>query len=167
MKDIFNRLGGSSIFSTLDLKAGYHQIPLVESSKEKTAFITDACNYSIGDILIQTDDSGVEKIIQYVSKTLNSAQLRWPVIEKKAFAVIYTLRKLCTYLYGAKFIVYTDHKPIISLFTKKMKNTKIQRWAIELEEFDCEIRYKKRSENQRADFMSRIRNEIHSGNRGI
>ena len=48
-----------------------------------------------------------------------------------------------------------------------MKNTKIQRWAIELEEFDCEIRYKKRSENQRADFMSRIRNEIHSGNRGI
>ena len=41
---------------------------------------TDACNYSIGDILTQTDDSGVEKIIQYVSKTLYSAQLRWPVI---------------------------------------------------------------------------------------
>ena len=40
MKNIFNRLGGSSIFSTLDLKAGYHQIPLVESSTEKTAFIT-------------------------------------------------------------------------------------------------------------------------------
>ena len=40
MKDIFNRLVGSSIFSTLDLKAGYHQIPLVESSTEKTAFIT-------------------------------------------------------------------------------------------------------------------------------
>ena len=43
-----------------------------------------------------------------------------------------------------------------------MKNTKIQMWAIELEEFDCEIRYKKGSENQRADFMSRIRNEIHT-----
>ena len=49
MKDIFNRLGGSSIFSTLDLKAGYHQIPLVESSKEKTAFITHygLCEYNM------------------------------------------------------------------------------------------------------------------------
>ena len=35
MNDIFDRLGGSLIFSTLDLKAGYHQIPLNESSKKK------------------------------------------------------------------------------------------------------------------------------------
>ena len=40
MNDIFDRLGGSLIFSTLDLKAGYHQIPLNELSKKKTTFIT-------------------------------------------------------------------------------------------------------------------------------
>ena len=118
---------------------------------------TDACDYSIGGILTQVNDAGVEKIIQYVSKALGSTQLRWPVIEKEAFALIYCLRKLTTYLYGARFIVYTDHKPIISLFIREMNNTKIQRWAIELEEFDCEIRYKKGSENIRADFLSRIR----------
>ena len=33
MNDIFYRLGGSLIFSTLDLRAGYHQITLNESSK--------------------------------------------------------------------------------------------------------------------------------------
>ena len=48
-----------------------------------------------------------------------------------------------------------------------MKNTKIQRWAIELEEFDCEIRYKKGSENHRADFMSRINKCSHEATKLI
>ena len=81
----------------------------------------------------------------------------WTGIEKEAFALIYCLRKLTTYLYGARFIVYTDNKPIISLFTREMNNTKIQRWANEFEEFYFEIRYKKGSENVRADLLSRIR----------
>ena len=117
---------------------------------------TDACDYSIGGILVQVDSSGIEKIIQYVSKALDKTQCKWPVIENEAFAVIYCLRKLTTYLVGATFIVYTEHKPIISLFTREMNNIKIQRWAIEFEEFDCEIRYIKGSENVRAGFMSRI-----------
>ena len=88
---------------------------------------TDACDYSIGGILVQVDSSGIEKIIQYVSKALDKTQYKWPVIEKEAFSVIDCLRKLTTYLVGAKCIVYTDHKPIISLFTREINNTKIQR----------------------------------------
>ena len=34
----------------------------------------------------------------------------------------------CTLL-GAEFTVYTDHKPLKSLFTMEMANTKIQHWA--------------------------------------
>ena len=35
---ILQQMGSSKIFSSLDLRAGYYQIPLDESSKEKTAF---------------------------------------------------------------------------------------------------------------------------------
>ena len=38
VEDIFSKLNGAKYFSTLDLRAGYHQIPLDESSIRKTAF---------------------------------------------------------------------------------------------------------------------------------
>ena len=90
---------------------------------------TDASNYAIGGILTQENESG-EHVIQYLSHKLTAGQQKWPVIEKEAYAIVYAIRKLRPYLYGAKFTVYTDHKPLKSLFTAEMNNTRIQRWAI-------------------------------------
>lgn len=42
--DQLNRLQGSKYFTSLDMKSGYHQIPVAETSKRYTAFITpDSC----------------------------------------------------------------------------------------------------------------------------
>ncbi|CAF1084247.1 unnamed protein product [Didymodactylos carnosus] len=38
--DIIDKLAGSQYFTTLDLKAGYWQIPINEQDKKKTAFVT-------------------------------------------------------------------------------------------------------------------------------
>ena len=38
VEDIFPKLNGAKYFSTLDLRAGYHHIPLKKSSLPKTAF---------------------------------------------------------------------------------------------------------------------------------
>ncbi len=38
--DTLEALAGSCVFSTLDLVSGYHQVPVAESDKEKTAFVT-------------------------------------------------------------------------------------------------------------------------------
>ena len=38
VEDIFAQLNGVKYFSTLDLQAGYHHIPLDESSVPKTTF---------------------------------------------------------------------------------------------------------------------------------
>ena len=47
VKDIFSQLNGSKYFSVLDLWAGYHHIPLDESSIPKTAFTSPfgKCKY--------------------------------------------------------------------------------------------------------------------------
>ena len=41
MEDALRKLGqGYSYFSKLDLKSGFYQIPIKETDKEKTAFVT-------------------------------------------------------------------------------------------------------------------------------
>ena len=39
IQEIFDMMVGSKVFSTLDLRSGYHQMEMDEDSKEKTAFI--------------------------------------------------------------------------------------------------------------------------------
>ena len=83
--------------------------------------------------------------------------MHYPVIEKECFAIIYCLTKLRQYLLGADVTVYTDHAPLKSLFTAEMKNTRVQRWAILLDEYQVKIKYRQGIHNGRADMLSRIR----------
>ena len=116
---------------------------------------TDASDYGIGAILVQEVD-GIERPIHFVSKTLTTEQRRWSTIEKEAYAIVHALQKLRPYLWGAKFEVRTDHKPLLSLFKNPIKNAKITRWAILLSEYACPIVYCPGKQNAKADLLSRI-----------
>ena len=39
IQDVFDQLGGAKVFTTLDLRSGYHQVPLTEHAIPKTAFV--------------------------------------------------------------------------------------------------------------------------------
>ena len=53
--------------------------------------------------------------------------------------------KFSSYVVGAKVIVYTDHATLKHLLIKKEVKPRLIRWILLLQEFDHEIRYKKRS----------------------
>ena len=76
---------------------------------------TDASGTAVGSVLVQEID-GVKRPLSYFSKKLSSTQQRWCATEKEAYAVILSLEKFQCYLQGHKFTVYTDHKPLKSLF---------------------------------------------------
>ena len=118
---------------------------------------TDASDYAVGGVLTQLIDGKREQVIQYVSHQLTPNRLAYPTIEKEAFAIIYCITKLKQYLLGSEFTIYTDHKPLKSLFTAEMNNTRIQRWAILLAEYGAKIEYCKGVFNVKADMVSRLR----------
>ena len=92
--------------------------------------------------------------ICYASKMLADAQLNYTTTEKELLAVVFALEKFRLYILGRKIIVYTDHAALKYLLSKKEAKPRLIRWVLLLQEFDLEIKDKKRSENSVADHLS-------------
>lgn len=121
---------------------------------------TDARNFAICAVLSQ-GKVGVDDLpVAFASRTLNDSECNYSAIEKELLAIVWSVKYFRPYLFGRKFKVYTDHKPLQWVFSLKEPNSKLLRWRLKLEEFDYEIVYKKGSLNKTADALSRI--ELHA-----
>lgn len=116
---------------------------------------TDASNFAIGAILSQ-GPIGSDLPIAYASRTLNSSETNYSTIEKELLAIVWAVKYFRPYLFGRKFKIITDHKPLQWLFSLKEPNSKLVRWRLKLEEYDYEIIYKKGKLNKNADALSRV-----------
>ena len=58
-------------------------------------------------------------------------------------------------MYGTKFKIITDHKPLIWLFSVNDPGSRLIRWRLKLEEYDYEIIHKAGRANANADALSR------------
>jgi len=117
----------------------------------------DASDYVVGVVLGQQKNKFFHEIY-YASKVLNENQVNYSTTEKELLAVIFALEKSCSYLIGSKVIVFTDHATLKYLLTKADSKPQLLRWILLLQEFDLEIRDKKRVENVVADHLSRLDN---------
>lgn len=67
---------------------------------------TDASKYALGAVLSQDN-----RPITYLSRTLSRAEEQYATNEKEMLAIIWALKELNCYLYGAKSIkIFTDHQ---------------------------------------------------------
>lgn len=112
---------------------------------------TDASNDAIGAVLSQNNHPNC-----YASRTLNDHEKRYSTIEKELLAIVWSVKYFRTYLYGRKFNIRTDHKPLVWLNNIKEPNMKLQRWKLQLNEYDFTINYLQGKENYVADGLSRI-----------
>ena len=120
---------------------------------------TDASGFGVGAILGQVqqfDKTDQEVVIAYYSKHLTERQQRWGVTEREALAILLAVQNFHPYLYGRRFTVYTDHKPLEWLMNLKKPNSRLLRWSLELQQYDIAIGYKPGKTHQNADCLSRI-----------
>ena len=121
---------------------------------------SDASGRSIGACLMQENDSKVLQPISYFSRKLKGPELNYPTIEREALAIVAAIKQYHYYLYGRKFVVYTDHKPLTTIFQKNYsQNGRITRWAAFLSDYDFTVVYKQGKSNVVPDLLSRIPHE--------
>lgn len=119
---------------------------------------TDASNYALGAVLSQIQN-GIERPIAFGSRTLNKTEINYSTTEKEALAIMWAVDKYKPFLYGNKFLLITDHKPL-TFIKSSFKNSKILRWRLELENFDYEVKYREGKTNVVADALSREPQDI-------
>ena len=88
---------------------------------------TDASKKGYGAVILHK-----EQPIYYALRALTSAENNYQNLECEAQAAVWGMEKFHYFLYGRKFILQTDQKPLVSIFRKHMIDVspRIQRITI-------------------------------------
>ena len=123
---------------------------------KETCVIVDASPHGLAGILTQEGH-----VIAYASKALSPTESRYSQIEREALAISWACQHFRMYLLGKHFSVYSDHKPLLTIFNnpRSKASTRIDNWRLRLQRFNFTVCYGKGSTNP-ADFMSRY---VHHG----
>ena len=85
------------------------------------------------------DERGSQRPVYFISRAFRGAEERYPRMEKLAFALITTARKLKPCFQAHTIVVLTD-QPLKRAMSSPEATGRLALWAIELSEFDVQYR---------------------------
>ncbi|KAG6438794.1 hypothetical protein O3G_MSEX000230 [Manduca sexta] len=142
-------------------KALANTTTLSHFDQNSTIILTcDAADSGVAAVLSIKGKNNIIKPVAFASKKLNDTQIKYPILEKEAYAIIFGVNKFYEFLFGHKFILQTDNEALARILgpkygIPKMAARRLQYWSIFLSGFDYEIQHIK-SNNNPADYLSRV-----------
>ena len=119
--------------------------------------VTDASPWGLSSILSQcTPDKDDSRIVAYVSRCLSPVEKRYSQTEREALAIVWAIERLHIYLFGAKFNLYMDCKPMEMILGNRTSKTsaRIECWNLRIQDYDFNVIFTKGKDNP-SDFLSR------------
>ena len=111
-------------------------------------------------MLLQINDKDkLEHPIHFVSRTLTKAERNYSITDLEGTAVFYCAKQFKSYISGNQYetLLFTDHKPLIGLFSnKEPNNARHIRWCITISMLRIKILYEPGKGNALVDALSRL-----------
>ncbi|XP_078250689.1 uncharacterized protein LOC144589588 [Pogona vitticeps] len=157
LTDLTRKTADDRIPWTSDCKEALINYPVLRAPDFDREFIiyTDASNSGVGAVLCQEDENGDQHPVSYLSRKLQKGERHLATVEKECLAIVYAIQKAKPYIWGRHFVLCTDHSPLQWLKTMKTHNSKLMRWALNLQDYDFEVKVVRGSVNCVADALSR------------
>ena len=92
--------------------------------------------------------------ICYVSGQFRGSQLNWASLTKEAYAIYMSIRRLSFYVTDVEVTIRSDHLPLKKFLNKQTMNSKVNNWAVDLEQFRLHLEWIPGSQNLLADSLS-------------
>nr|GEU94309.1 hypothetical protein [Tanacetum cinerariifolium] len=106
------------------------------SKPEDFVVYCDASSLGLGYVLMQRGN-----VIAYASRQLKIHEKNYTTHDLELGAVVFAFKIWRHYLYGTKSVIYTDHKSLRHIFSRKELNMRQRHWIELFSDYDCEIRY--------------------------
>ena len=121
-----------------------------------TYLLTDAHITGISAIIAQGQDLATSKPIAFASRATSPVERRYAQLDLEALSVDFALRRFRNYLVGGPTVqIYTDHKPLISIFADRRKGSvRIDRIKLRHQDISYDVMWLPGKKNP-ADYLSR------------
>lgn len=102
---------------------------------------TDASLNGLGAELFQIEKDGLRHTIMFASRTLKGGERNYTITELELLSIVFACQKFRVYILGYPVFLYTDHKALIFLFSCKLRNARLSRWTLSLQEYHLQIHH--------------------------
>ena len=119
--------------------------------QKESSLMVDASPVGLAAILSQEG-----KIIAYASRALSEVEQRYSQTEKETLALVWGCEHFNLYLFGHKFNLVSDCRPLEAVFNNPNSKPKarIERWRLRLQGYNFKVTFKEGKKNV-ADYISR------------
>ncbi|KAL1447311.1 hypothetical protein WDU94_000006 [Cyamophila willieti] len=113
---------------------------------------TDASKDGLGSCLLIEDQP-----VSFASRSLTKCEQFYAQIEKELLAICFATEKFHQFIYGKQVIVFSDHKPLMTIMKKNINDVpaRLQRMLLRLFKYDLKVMYKPGSQMYISDALSR------------
>jgi RNase H-like domain found in reverse transcriptase len=107
-------LGDEQAQAFATIKKAFSMAPVLRLPDQNKPFTvtTDASDFGNGGVLEQDFDNGAHPIA-YVSRKLNVPERHYPIHDREFLAIIHVVKELRCYLHASRFVVRTNHHPLV------------------------------------------------------